>query len=160
MVVDVRLLAVPVAVLVIVGVAVLAYTTLGSITVEKPYYTETPRALAVYMKIHNGKLREVCLVRAELAEPGMAKVEIHETVMEGGAHKMRPVERLCIPSRGTLEMKPGGYHIMIMGDSETIKAITADKTVKIRLIFDDGTQIEVKATPAGEAGGHHHHHHH
>ncbi len=156
--VNVRLLAVLVAVVVIAGVAVLAYTTLGSITVKNPHYAETPRALAVYMKIHNGKLKEVCLVRAELAEPGMAMVEIHETVIEEGARKMRPVERLCIPPRGTLEMKPGGYHIMIMGDSETIKAITADKTVTIRLIFDDGTQIEVKATPAGEAGGSHHHH--
>ncbi len=156
--VDVRLPAVLVAVVVIAGVAVLAYTTLSSITVEKPYYAETPRAIAVYMKIHNGKLGEVCLVGAELAEPVMAMVEIHETVMEGGAHKMRPVERLCIPPRGTLEMKPRGYHIMIMGDSETIKAITADKTVTIKLIFNDGTQIEVKATPAGEAGGSHHHH--
>lgn len=82
--VNVRLLAVLVAVVVIAGVAVLAYTTLGSVTVEKPYYAETPKAIAVYMKIHNGKLREVCLVKAELAEPGMAKVEIHETVMEGG----------------------------------------------------------------------------
>jgi copper(I)-binding protein len=157
-VVDVRLLAVLVAVVVIAGVAVLAYTTLGSITVGKPYYAETPRALAVYMKIHNGKLGEVCLVRAELAEPGMAMVEIHETVMTEKGYEMRPVERLCIPPRGTLEMKPGGYHIMIMGNSETIKAITADKTVTIRLTFDDGTQIEVKATPAGEVGGGHHHH--
>ena len=47
--VNVRLLAVLVAVVVIAGVAVLAYTTLGPITVEKPYYAETPRALAVYM---------------------------------------------------------------------------------------------------------------
>jgi copper(I)-binding protein len=46
---------------------------------------------------------------------------------------------------------------MIMGDNETIKAITADKTVTIRLAFDEGTQIEVKATSAGEAGGGHHH---
>jgi copper(I)-binding protein len=156
-VVNVRLLAVLVAVVVIAGVAMLAYTTLGSVTVEKPYYAETPKAIAVYITIHNGKLKEVCLVRAELAEPGMAMVEIHETVMKEGVHEMRPVERLCIPPRGTLEMKPGGYHIMIMGDNETIKAITADKTVTIRLTFDDGTQIEVKATPAGEAGGSHHH---
>jgi copper(I)-binding protein len=156
-VVNVRLLAVLVAVVIIAGVAVLAYTTLGSITVEKPYYAETPRAIAVYITIHNGKLKEVCLVRAELAEPGMAMVEIHETVMTEKGHEMRPVERLCIPPRGTLEMKPGGYHIMIMGDSETIKAITADKTVTIRLTFDDGTQIEVKAMPAGEVGGGHHH---
>jgi copper(I)-binding protein len=154
---NVRLLAVLVAVVVIAGVAMLAYTTLGSITVEKPYYAETPRALAVYITIHNGKLKEVCLVRAELAEPGMAMVEIHETVMKEGVHEMRPVERLCIPPRGTLEMKPGGYHIMIMGDNETIKAITADKIVTIRLTFDDGTQIEIKATPAGEAGGSHNH---
>ena len=81
---NVRLLAVLVAEIVIAGVAVLAYTTLGSITVENPCYAETPRAIAVYMKIHNGKLREVCLVKAELAEPGMAMVEIHETVMKEG----------------------------------------------------------------------------
>jgi hypothetical protein len=69
-VVDVRLLVLLVVVVVIAGVAVLAYTTLGSVTVGKPYYAETPRALAVYMKIHNGKLGEVCLVRAEQRNPG------------------------------------------------------------------------------------------
>ena len=98
---NVRLLAVPVAVVVIAGVAVLAYTTLSSVTVEKPYYAETPRALAVYMKIHNGKLREVCLVKAELAEPGMAMVEIHETVMKGGSQDETSREAMHTTKRHT-----------------------------------------------------------
>jgi len=133
---------------VVIAVAVLAYTTLGSVTVEKPYYTETPRAIGVFGKIHNGKLRGVCLINAELAEPGMAMVEIHETITKDGVHEMRKVEKLCISPRGTLELRPGGYHIKIMGSMENLKAITADKIVELRLIFDDGTQIEIKAKPA------------
>ncbi len=156
-----KVVAVVVGVVAVIAIGALAYTTLGSITIEEALYAETPRALAIYMKVYNGKLREVCLVKAELAEPGMAMVEIHETIMrEGGVHEMRPVEKLCIPPRGVLEMKPGGYHIMIMGESETLKAITADKIVTVKLTFNDGTQIEVKARPVQQAGEHSYDQHH
>jgi periplasmic copper chaperone A len=43
-------------------------------------------------------------------------VEIHETVMEGEVMKMRMLaDGLEIPARGQVELKPGGYHVMLIG---------------------------------------------
>lgn len=43
------------------------------------------------------------------------KVEIHEMKMDGGTMVMRPVEGgLEIPPGATVELKPGGYHVMFM----------------------------------------------
>lgn len=137
-------------------VATAFYMLTGKVEVMDVTYTETPRAIAVYAKIHNGKLSGVCLVNVKLREQAMAMVEIHETVVrEGGVHEMRPVEKLCVPSRGTLELKPGGYHIMIMGDEQSLNAILADGVVKLELVFDDGTVIQVEAKPLGETGHSH-----
>jgi copper(I)-binding protein len=155
----VKLGALAIVTIVVIAGTVLAYTTLGSVTVEGTYYTETPRAIGVFGKIHNGKLREVCLIKVELAEPRMAMVELHETIVREGVHEMRKAEKLCIPPRGALELKPAGYHVMIMGSSENLKAITADKIVALKLVFDDGTQIEIKAKPAEQTEAHSHNHH-
>ncbi|MDQ7056228.1 MAG: copper chaperone PCu(A)C [Persephonella sp.] len=48
-------------------------------------------------------------------------VMIHKTVNEGGVMKMVHIHHLKIPPRSTVELKPGGYHIMIMGAKETFK---------------------------------------
>jgi copper(I)-binding protein len=41
-------------------------------------------------------------------------VELHETLREGDVMRMRPVAKLEIPAGATLEMKPGGRHIMLI----------------------------------------------
>jgi len=154
-----RLLVLSVVAIVIVLAGLTYVYTSGSVEVMNAVYTETPRALAVYVTIHNSMFRQVCIVGVELAEQGSAMVELHETVVrEGGVHEMRPVDRLCIGPRGTLEMKPGGYHIMVMGDNETLKAITEDKTVKIRIKLDNGETILVEAKPL-ESSSHETHSH-
>lgn len=145
--VSVRILAIASLIIILVALG-LVYVLTRSITITNVTYTETPRALAVYMTIRNEKFEEVCLVKVELGEPGDVMVELHETVVrEGGIHEMRPVEKLCLGPRSSLELKPGGYHIMVMGSTETLGSITADKIVKLRLIFDDGTVVDVEAKP-------------
>lgn len=45
-----------------------------------------------------------------------ARVEVHEMSMDGGVMRMRPVDGgLAIPAGGTVALKPGGYHIMLIG---------------------------------------------
>ena len=40
---------------------------------------------------------------------------LHSTAMDGGIMRMRPVDALEIRAGATVEMKPGGYHLMISG---------------------------------------------
>ncbi len=75
---------------------------------------------AAYMVIKNEGSDPDRLVGAmsDIAEA----VEIHQTVMEGDVMKMRQVEGgLEIPAKGEVRLKPGGYHIMLIGVKQQLK---------------------------------------
>lgn len=52
------------------------------------------------------------LVRAE--SPAAGVTEVHEMKMEGDVMKMRAVPALDLPAGKAVELKPGGYHVMLM----------------------------------------------
>ena len=52
------------------------------------------------------------LVRAESPVAGV--VEVHEMKMEGDIMKMRALPGLDLPAGQAVELKPGGYHVMLM----------------------------------------------
>ena len=52
------------------------------------------------------------LVGADSALAGIT--EVHEMKMEGDVMKMRAVAALELPAGKTVELKPGGYHVMLM----------------------------------------------
>ena len=52
------------------------------------------------------------LVRAE--SPAAGITEVHEMKMEGDIMKMRAVPALDLPAGKTVELKPGGYHVMLL----------------------------------------------
>ncbi|WP_242616821.1 copper chaperone PCu(A)C [Rivibacter subsaxonicus] len=57
----------------------------------------------------------------EARSPAAAMVEIHEMKMDGGVMQMRPVQALELPAGKTVELKPGGYHVMLMGLKQQLK---------------------------------------
>ena len=72
------------------------------------------------------------LVRAESAAAGVT--EIHEMKMEGDVMKMRAIAGLDLPAGKTVELKPGGYHIMLMD----LKAPLVPGTpLPLTLVFQD-----------------------
>ena len=69
---------------------------------------------AVFMTIANAGAAADRLVgaRTDVAEV----VEIHETVMDGEVMKMQMLaDGLEIPAKGEVLLKPGGYHVMLIG---------------------------------------------
>jgi copper(I)-binding protein len=56
------------------------------------------------------------------ASPVAGVVEIHETAMDGNVMKMRAVSVLELPPGKPVELKPGGYHVMLLDLSRTLKA--------------------------------------
>ena len=50
----------------------------------------------------------------EVQSPVAGIVEIHEMAMVKDVMKMRAVEALELPAGKTVELKPGGYHVMLM----------------------------------------------
>jgi len=64
------------------------------------------------------------------SSPVAGVVEIHEMTMEGNVMKMRPVPVLELPAGRLVEMKPGGYHVMMM---ELKRPLAVGEKVRIDL---------------------------
>ena len=77
------------------------------------------------------------LVRAE--SPAAGVTEVHEMKMDGDVMKMRAVPSLELPAGKAVELKPGGYHVMLMD----LKApLAKDSVVPLTLVFQDAKGVE------------------
>lgn len=69
--------------------------------------------------------------------------EVHESYMDKGMMMMRPVQGgLEIPASGKVELKPGGYHIMLIN---LAKPLEAGAKITIVLKFEKAGEITVEA---------------
>ena len=64
---------------------------------------------------------------------------IHETVVERGVSKMRELPRVDLAPGATIEMKPGGAHLMLLEPRHPI--LVGDK-VHMVFLLADGTRVE------------------
>ena len=96
---------------------------------------------AVYMTIANGGATADAVVSA--TSDAAKVVELHEVRNEGGVMAMRPLERFPLPAGGTLEMKPGSYHVMLLG---LTRHLHAGDTVKVTLTFEKALPMTVEAS--------------
>ncbi|MDO8248752.1 MAG: copper chaperone PCu(A)C [Rhodoferax sp.] len=137
-------------------IAALACGTLYAQTVEvKDAWVRTTvqgqKATGAFMKITAKEGAK--LVAA--SSPVAGVVEVHEMKMEGDVMKMRAVQGgLDLPAGKTVELKSGGYHVMLM-DLKT--ALAKDSTVPLTLVFKDAkgveTKVELKVPVATTAPG-------
>lgn len=103
---------------------------------------------AAYMVIENKGDQADKLVGAST---NIAKVvELHETV--GG--KMRRIKALEIPPGKSVELKPGGYHLMLINLTEKPKE---GQKVEITLKFEKSGDVKVQANVKKAEGGMHMH---
>ena len=93
------------------------------------------------------------------ASPVAGIVEIHEMVMEGNVMKMRAVPSIELPPGRSVELKPGGFHGMMMDLKRPLKV---GERVPLELRFETRDKrlvtqpIEVEvATKAPGAGAAH-----
>ncbi len=77
------------------------------------------------------------------SSPVAGVVEVHEMKMEGDVMKMRAVPVLDLPAGKMVELKPGGYHVMLM-DLKT--ALKKDNTVPMTLVFKDAKGVQSTLT--------------
>lgn len=99
---------------------------------------------AAYGVIINKGDRTDTLLEATSAQA--ARVELHETVRgTGGLMQMRKVERIVIPARDSLVLRPGGTHIMLY---ELHQGLRPGDTLELRLHFAQAGWQQV-ACPVG-----------
>jgi copper(I)-binding protein len=99
-----------------------------------------------YLVITGGSTADALLsARSDAA----AMVEVHETTTDAsGMSGMHAIPRLDIPAGATVELKPGGYHLMLM--EPVAGAIEVGKTVELELTFEHAGVVVVQAE--GRAG--------
>ena len=87
-------------------------------------------------------------------------VEIHEMKMDGSVMRMRAMPALDLPAGKPVDLKPGGYHVMLMDLKRVLQP--GDKfTIELRVERKDKSlvtqpvEVEVRAGPSG-ASAHKH----
>jgi copper(I)-binding protein len=95
------------------------------------------------------------------SSPASKTMELHTMTMEGNVMKMREVKAIDIPANGTVELKPGGLHLMFIDLKSQLKP---GLSVPVKLKFEKAGEVEVKfkvgGFPAHGEPGHDHSKHH
>jgi copper(I)-binding protein len=75
-----------------------------------------------------------------VSTPVAGVAEVHEMKMDGEVMKMRAVDGgLELPAGKAVELKPGGYHVMLM---DLKLPLQKDTTIPLTLTFRDGKGVE------------------
>lgn len=114
------------------------------ITVTNPRIRATAPGQTVsgaFMTLVNSSEKAYALTSVSFSGAGM--VEIHETSMNEGVMRMRKIDQISIPANGSAELKPGSYHIMLMG---LAKPMTAGTSETLTLTFSDDSQKPIEAS--------------
>ena len=90
---------------------------------------------AGYLSIHNSSESSVSIV--SLRSDAFASVEIHRSVMKDGMMSMEPVDRLTIDPGTSLQLAPGGLHLMMM---HPVEATRPGDDIEVILQLDDGSE--------------------
>lgn len=77
------------------------------------------------------------------------RAELHETSMDGGVMRMRPVAAMPVDTGKPVTLTPGGVHIMLV---RLHRGLNEGDRVSVTLIFEKAGRINVTA-PVAKAGG-------
>jgi copper(I)-binding protein len=87
------------------------------------------QANGVFMQLNSSK--DTKLVSAN--SPLTPSVEVHEMAMQDNVIRMRQVPGVDLPEGKTVELKSGGYHVMLMNLRQQVKV---GDTVTLTLVFE------------------------
>jgi copper(I)-binding protein len=116
---------------------------LGDLAIHHPWSRATPPSAKVgagYLAVVNRGASPDRLVGAR--SPAAGRVEIHEMRMDGGIMRMRALDGgLELPPGGRVELKPGGFHLMLLDLKAPLREGAA---VPLTLVFQRAGQVDVE----------------
>ncbi|HUN68513.1 MAG TPA: copper chaperone PCu(A)C [Burkholderiales bacterium] len=135
-------------------------SALAQVTVKDPWVRATvPQQTATGAFMQLSSPTDARLVSA--SSPVAGVVELHEMVMDKDVMKMRAVPGIDIPAGKGAELKPGGYHVMLMnlksqmkeGDVVPIKLVVEGKDKKRQTLEVKATVRPLNTASGGDHGG-------
>lgn len=121
--------------------------SLGPLRLIAPWARATPASAAngaAFLEIRNTGAESDWLIAADSPVAGMAG--IHKTAMTDGVMKMRPIDKVEIPAGGSILLKPGGLHIMLM---KLAAPLQKGSTVAVSLTFEKAGRVELAVPVTG-----------
>jgi uncharacterized protein YcnI len=123
----------------------------GTLTIDQPWSRATPGGAKVgggYVRVTNNGPEPDRLIGGSF--PGASRVEVHEMTLDGDIMRMKQVTGgLEIKPGATVELKPGGHHLMFMDLKEPLKE---GQSVKGTLVFEKAGKVEVEYIVRGMGG--------
>ncbi len=126
-------------------------------TVSDAWIPEAPpvsTVMAGFMTIKNPDVDAVKIVAVQSEQ--FTDVQMHLSLEENGIAKMLPQKMLIVPAQGSLQLKPGSYHLMLFNPVAPLKA--GDK-VTLNIRFENGVSLpviaDVKKAAARQSTGDH-----
>jgi periplasmic copper chaperone A len=124
----------------------------GAITIVHPYARATAAGQPTgggFMKfVNSGGNDKLLSASAEVSK----SVELHEMKMDGDVMRMRQVEGIELQAGKTVELKPGGYHVMFIGLKAPLKV---GDSFPVKLKFEKAGEVTVDVkveAPGADAG--------
>ena len=118
--------------------------TSGSLKIDHPHSRPTAPSQSIgggYLKLVNTGPSADRLMSA--STPVAQSVQLHTMKMEGDVMRMREVGSIDIPAGQTVELQPGGMHLMLMG----LKApLVAGQRFPLKLTFEKAGDVTVDVT--------------
>lgn len=118
--------------------------TQATVTITDVWGRPSPRAAAnaaFYLSLENNTSSEVSLTGATI--PVCTSAELHETTIDDqNVMSMRHIASVTIPKGKSLQLEPGGYHIMCLGLQSELKP---GDHIPITLAFGDSGELQVEA---------------
>ena len=130
-----------------------AFAQDASIQVEQPWARATPAGAttgAVYLTITNKsqEMDRMLSASSDVAD----KLQIHEMKVVNGTMEMREVPSgLPVPAKGSVVLKPGGFHVMLIGLKKPLKA---GETIPLTLDFEKAGKVSITVPIRAMGAGH------
>ncbi len=136
----------------------------AEVTVTEPWVRATvpgQQATGAFMVLQATEAAQLLGASSSLSK----QVEVHEMAMDNDVMRMRQVEKIELPAGKAVELKPGGYHIMLLGlDKQVEEGSSVDITLQIQNAAGQKEDVKVSApvralnskAGQGHQGGHGH----
>jgi copper(I)-binding protein len=94
---------------------------------------------AIYLQLVNrGRTADRLMAASSEAA---AAVEIHESRVEDGVMRMRPVDGVALAAGERVALEPGGLHIMLMG---VTRSLVVGDTLAVTLSFEQSDSLAIR----------------
>ena len=124
---------------------------LSTLSIKHPFARATPPGAEIggaYMRIDNKGSADDKLVHA--SSPAADAVQIHTMAMDGSVMRMREVADVDLPAGKSVTLKPGGFHLMLVG---LRKPLIEGSRVPLTLTFEHAGTIDVEVAVQSRTAG-------